>query len=145
MLPLTPPPPQRCSLMSPQPLRGAGRQRQPSPPEGERGREATPATSRHFPSVWAEACGAAPRAGRIGPAAGRTRSPHEAARPKQRPGTAAPARSVTSPRPGRPSGAQPHTPSPAVTLRLSPKEGTGGGRGAGIPLPSPPAIPAPRH
>lgn len=47
----------------------------------------------------------------------------------------------------RPSGAQPHAPGQAVRLRLSPTQRTrsGGARGAGIPPPSPPAIPAPWH
>lgn len=95
-----PPPPQRCAAASPQPLRGgargAGRQGRSPHPERSAGDKRRPQPSPLLSvggSVWGRAQGGPRRAG-----CGRTRTPHEAARPKQRLGTAGPARNATSPR-----------------------------------------------
>lgn len=136
----------------PQALRGARVEQGGGTALPRPGRKAAPAASRHFSSAGAEAFWSRAQGG---PAAGRERTPRTERRaPSSARGrTPAPAGSATSPQPPplshlHPGHAQPHTPGQEVTLRLSPAMRIGGGgcrRGAGIPPPSPPAAPAPRH
>lgn len=144
--PAGPPPPQRCPAVSPQPLR-RGTRGQPSPPKGSGGGKRRPQPLATSPQWGRKRLG--PRPGRA--AQGRLRG-ERTPRTKQRAPSSVWGQRL---RPGvphplghpRPSDAQPHSPGQAVTLRLSSPMRTcaSGGRGAGIPPPSPPATPAPRH